>query len=159
MADNSEQNQQLIRCMQIPIENGILLLPQTMIAEILPFVVYDSVEEGAPKWFVGLFKWQRMNIPLISLDILHGEDINYGKKLRAVILNTLTADSGYDYIGVVMKGIPKMIEVREDNIQAEVENLKKGIIMNAQLDGTDYMIPDIDALEYLTRKAVKFTEH
>jgi hypothetical protein len=144
--------------MQIPVEDGVLLLPQVMIAEILPFVVYETVQEDAPKWFVGMFKWQRMNIPLISLDILHGAEIDYGKKLRAVILNTLTSDTGYDYIGVVMKGIPKLVEVSRENLQAEMEGVKKGILMNANLAGIHYMIPDIDALEYLTRKAVQLSQ-
>lgn len=144
--------------MQIPIEDGALLLPQVMIAEILPFVVYEKVQEDAPKWYVGMFKWQRMNIPLISMDVLHGEEINYGKKLRAVILNTLTSDTGYDYIGVVMKGIPKLVEVSQDNLRADMEDVKKGILMNVSLDGNHYMIPDIDALEYLTRKAVRLSQ-
>lgn len=153
MASVTQQGDQLIKCMQIPIEDGMLLLPQVMIAEILPFVVYEPMPGDAPKWFVGLFKWQRLDIPLISLDILHGQELNYGKKLRAVILNTLNADTGYDYIGVVMKGIPKLVEVSPDNIQSSMENLGKGILMKANLGGIEYMIPDIDALEYLTRKS------
>ncbi len=144
--DNQE-----VYSLMIPTVRGNILLPNSNVAEIVPFSNVELFDESSekPEWFLGHLLWRGQEIPLISIDVIRGEaDPQANKRSRVAVAHTLNASSQLPYIAIVVQGIPRLSHVRADNIQSvQVESLSDAVKMRVNVDGVEASIPDLDKLE------------
>ena len=56
-----------IRCMQMPLNNWQLLLPNSAVAEIIGYTTPESANQGSG-WYDGKISWRGVLVPVVSLE-------------------------------------------------------------------------------------------
>ncbi len=145
------KNIQEVYSLMIPTVNSNILLPNTNVAEIVPFSNVELFDKdmGKPNWFLGHLLWRGINIPLVSIDIIKGlEDPQANKRSRIAIAHTLNSNRDLPYLAIVVQGIPRLSHVRSDNIKyMHDEELSVAEKMRVEIDSIAASIPDLDKLE------------
>jgi len=147
---------QEVYSLMIPTVRGNILLPNSNVAEIVPF---SNVElfpdmQDKPNWFLGHLYWRGQEIPLVSIDVIRGEsDPQANKRSRVAVAHTLNQNRELPYIAIVVQGIPRLSHVNPDNIQFKDEELSDAEKMHVSVDSIDASIPDLDKLEEMIMTA------
>jgi len=145
------ENIQEVYSLMIPTVNSNILLPNTSVAEIVPFSNVELFDKNVnkPNWFLGHLLWRGINIPLLSIDVIKGlDDPQANKRSRVAIAHTLNSNSDLPYLAIVVQGIPRLSHVREDNIKyMQDEDLSEAEKMRVEIDSVAASIPDLDRLE------------
>lgn len=134
----------------IPMIENSLLLPNATVAEIVPFMNVDLMEdaESSDDWQIGQIVWRNIKIPVVSLERVQGKkDLGELRRSRIAIVYTLNGNQEIPYIAIMVQGIPRLIPVDENNSQVVEEDLPKGVKAWADLEGRKALIPDLDLLE------------
>jgi len=151
------ENIQEVYSLMIPTVNSNILLPNTNVAEVVPFSNVELFAEGSdkPNWFLGHLLWRGINIPLLSIDLIKGEsDAQANKRSRVAIAHTLNLNKELPYLAIVVQGIPRLSHVRADNIQyIQDESLSEAEKMRVEIDSVAASIPDLDRLESMVLEA------
>ncbi len=148
---------QEVYSLMIPTVQSNILLPNSNVAEIVPFSnveLFDQSEEH-PAWFLGHLFWRGQEIPLVSIDVIRGEsDPQANKRSRVAVAHTLNANRELPYIAIVVQGIPRLSHVRPDNIKYLAdESLSDAEKMRVTVDNVGASIPDLDKLEEMINLA------
>jgi len=151
------ENIQEVYSLMIPTVNSNILLPNTNVAEVVPFSNVELFEEnsGRPHWYLGHLIWRGIDIPLISIDLIKGEkDPQANKRSRVAIAHTLNMNKELPYLAIVVQGIPRLSHVRLDNIEyIQDEDLSEAEKMRVEIDSVAASIPDLDKLESMVSEA------
>ena len=144
---------QEVYSLMIPTVNSNILLPNTNVAEIVPFSNVELFDKsaGKPNWFLGHLLWRGINIPLVSIDVIKGlDDPQANKRSRVAIAHTLNSNNDMPYLALVVQGIPRLSHVRADNIKyMQDEDLSDAEKMRVEIDSVAASIPDLDKLEMM----------
>jgi chemosensory pili system protein ChpC len=153
MADDIQE----VYSLMIPTVNSNILLPNTNVAEVVPFNNVELFDEkdGKPNWYLGHLLWRGINIPLLSIDLINGEsDAKANKRSRVAITHTLNLNKEIPYLAIVVQGIPRLSHVRTDNIQfVKDQTLSNAEKMRVDIDSVVASIPDLDKLESMVIEA------
>ncbi|MDX1341577.1 MAG: chemotaxis protein CheW [Reinekea sp.] len=146
-------NQNVVASLLVPVQNKSLLVPNVVIAEVVPLPQIESYE-GAPSWSVGFVQWRGEHIPVISYEIansqVHGRDSD---NARLAVFNATTGQSRYRFFGVLVQGIPRMIKLTEAEVREDKQTstgIAEKMAVITQLGKA--VIPDLDYLESLLTK-------
>ena len=98
-----------LRCLLITVQGGQVILPNSLVVEVLPFATPLRIEM-APHWVVGAMLWHNLTTPIISLgrwffSVAPDADLNS----RVIIVNTLGADSRLPHFGILGTAAPRPI--------------------------------------------------
>ncbi len=139
-----------LKCLLLPLQTGTLLLPNSVVAEIVPAQRHHRAGGVQPHWCVGRIEWRGMSVPLISLESLHdGQAREFPNKTSFVVLHRLqeSADAD-DYYAVCIDGIPHFQFLDETLLESlDSDPGNPYVAHEARLDGATVLIPDLDALE------------
>lgn len=153
MADDIQE----VYSLMIPTVNSNILLPNTNVAEVVPFnnVELFDKKDGKPNWYLGHLLWRGINIPLLSIDLIKGEtDAKANKRSRVAIAHTLNANKDIPYLAIVVQGIPRLSHVTIDNIKfVQDDTLSDAEKMRIDIDSVIASIPDLDKLESMVIEA------
>lgn len=137
--------------LMIPTIQSNILLPNSSVAEIVPFSNVELFSETSdrPDWFLGHLLWRGQEIPLISIDVIRGEsDPQANKRSRVTIVHTLNSNRELPYVAIVVQGIPRLSHVTPDNIKHLSEQvLSDAEKMRVTVEDVGASIPDLDKLE------------
>lgn len=116
MAVSSEFDGKL-QALIVPMQSLNVVLPQSMVAEILAVPAVSDLE--APAWVSGLIEWRAMEIPLISLDALcqAGAASEKKRSRRAAVLHCLDEHEKLQYYAVEVSSIPHPVRLGETDFQ------------------------------------------
>ena len=141
-----------LRCLIIAVQSGQIILPNSLVTEVLPFAQPLQIEK-APHWVVGAMLWRNLTTPLVSLGrlifrVAAEADINS----RIIIVNTLGNDAKLPYFGILGTSAPRPINLnRQDIIPdpdiAESELRRPGLLSWARYQDQATIIPDMEAIE------------
>lgn len=153
-------NKKVIRTIIGPVREGQLMLPGSVVAEVVEFSEPRSFAE-APAWLLGQIGWQDWNVPVASFAVLSGlaESETASRKSRILVVKSLTASSSTPYIGILIDGLPKLGKVSADNL-TEVKQASKfpSVFRVVEFDGNQAIIPDLDAMVEIIQSAVLAAE-
>jgi chemosensory pili system protein ChpC len=141
-----------VRSLLIPVEETNLLLPGTVIAEIIPYVPpAPPGERAAPNWLLGSISWREQRIPLISFDLLTGDGAagEATPRSRVVVLKGLSAQVGLPFYGIVSRQIPRLLRLQEESLElVDAEgDTTPGVQCQVLADGESAAIPDLPFIE------------
>ncbi|MDZ7804881.1 chemotaxis protein CheW [Thiohalophilus sp.] len=149
MAVTGKQASDAIHCLQIPMYEESILLPNAAVAEVTGYIEPEPLPD-APDWYLGKIIWREHKVPLVSFEIASGGQNpgNLGGS-RIAVLNTLQGNPDLPYIAFITQGIPSLKLVREQQIVPDQRNSegRQSIAGFVQLDGVSLVVPDIDDLE------------
>lgn len=151
------QSMAAVRSLFIPLESATLLLPGTVVAEIVPYTEATPPEAGSPSWLMGSVLWREQRIPLVSIDaILSGEPPLPGRRARIAVLKAVSNVDDMPYYGIVTKQIPRLVTVFEESIEALEEDWSGHAVVAAEVlaNGEPAVIPDVAAIEAMLHSAL-----
>ncbi|MFO1371250.1 MAG: chemotaxis protein CheW [Candidatus Competibacteraceae bacterium] len=151
-----------LRCLLVTVQGGQLILPGSLVVEVLPFAMPIQIE-AAPRWVVGAMLWKNLTTPLVSLarlifQVTPETDINS----RIVIVNALGTDPKLPNFGILGTSAPRPVNLRRDDLTLdesapEAEQPQPGVLAWVRYEDQSVFIPDMDALEAVLRPLVHRT--
>jgi len=124
----SSNETNIVASLLVPVQNKSLLVPNVVVAEVVPLQQLNSMEQ-APPWMLGYAQWRGVHVPVLSFEIansqVHGKN---SSNARLAVLNATTGQSSYKYFAVMVQGIPRMIKLTE----AEVREDKQAALSQAE---------------------------
>jgi len=146
----ADANAGRLKCLLLPLQSGTLLLPNSVVAEIVPAQRHHrGGDSSRPDWYIGHIEWRGTSLPLISLESLFDSVAReFPAKSSFVVLHRLQDTDGEDYYAVYIDGIPHFQFVDEAAVQtlSTAPNMPY-IAHEVSIDGASAMIPDLDAVE------------
>ena len=143
-----------IASLLIPLGKGSLLVPNTNVAEIVPFIEPEAVA-GKPDWFLGHIIWRDLSLPCISFERCNTEeDDSEYRNERLAILNRVSKNGGPSFYALAIRGIPRLVRVVAEDLVEEEGECAKFEQAKVKLNGELAVVPDLVALE----KVVAFNE-
>jgi len=139
---------QEVASLLIPLQGQSILLPNVTVAEIIPSVPVQPIEQS-PQWYLGNFQWRELTVPLLSLEALNEESAPaIHSRARFAVLNTTGLHTDLPFIAILTQGLPRLARVNEDEISAreDAEN-RRYDLMHVSWAGEYTLIPDVTAIE------------
>jgi chemosensory pili system protein ChpC len=147
-----------LHCMKVPTDREALLLPTSVMAEVVDFRKPLPME-FAPPWLLGYIDWENRQVPVFSFSaLINGSAVGeISPRSKIMILKSLSDTGRVPYLGVLLSDLPHPVTVmREDLVATGDEKKSLGVFSRVQLpdeDG-DVIIPDLDRLTHLVTHAV-----
>ncbi|HRX69583.1 MAG: chemotaxis protein CheW [Candidatus Competibacteraceae bacterium] len=149
-----------LRCLLITVQGGQVILPNSLVVEVLPFATPLQIE-AAPHWVVGAMLWHNLTTPLASLGrlifrITPDADLNS----RIIIVNTLSTDSRLPHFGLLGTAAPRPLNLQREDLDfdreiPDAERDRLGVLSWASYQDQLVVIPDMDAIEAVLRPLVR----
>jgi chemosensory pili system protein ChpC len=144
-----------LHCMLIPAGQETLLLPNSVMAEVIDFQPPTPIEQ-APPWLLGHVEWESRQVPVFSFsDLINGsQPTQPSSRSRIMILKSLTEGGRVPYLGLMLGGLPKPITVQPEGLEQTGDEKKAlGVFSRVRLEDGDAIVPDLDRLTHLVTHA------
>ena len=141
--------------MMIPAQDATLLLPTSVMAEVMDYSEPQPIEESPP-WLFGQVEWEGRQVPVFDFSALINGTVpaSPSPRARIMVLKSLSDSNRMPYIGLVMTGLPRPATLKESVLEQTGDEKKSlGVFSHVRLDGEDAIIPDMDRLSHLVRHA------
>lgn len=149
-----------LRCLLITVQGGQVILPNNLVAEVLPYATPLAIEM-APHWVAGAMLWHNLTTPIVSLGRLifrvrPEADLNS----RIIIANTLGTDSQLPHFGILGTAAPRLLNLQRKDLDIdpnipEADRNRPGILSWASYEEQPVVIPDMDAIEAVLQPLVR----
>ena len=137
-----------IDCLLIALKDRQLMLPNSAVAEVVPFS-HLLMSDAEANWVLGKLDWRGTLVPAICYELLSDQNPpEPNPDARFIIVNTVGGNAEMPFYAVLVQGIPKLMHILEEDLQ-EVESVMKGPYdkMAVSMPGLNAVIPDLDAIE------------
>jgi chemosensory pili system protein ChpC len=110
--------QTAIRSLLVPMQDGYLLMPGTLVAEVVTYSPPEAVPGQYPRWFLGRFNWRGQRLPCVSFEALNGgQAATPATRARVIVVKAVSNRPGLPYFALVAQGIPRLLSVEADAIE------------------------------------------
>lgn len=144
-----------LHCMLIPAESETLLLPTSVIAEVVDYEPPEPME-SAPPWLLGQAEWDNRQVPVFSFtSLINGTDREeVPPRSKILVLKSLSDSAKMPYLGLLLGDLPRPVTVEEGGlVETGDEKKSLGVYSRIRLGEQDAIIPDIDRLTHLVTHA------
>ncbi len=150
MAEESE-----IRTLLAPMPGGGVLLPGSMVAEVVNYDDSEPFDEG-PDWLLSEVRWNGWQIPVVNFALLAGttDDDTVPEKARVLVVKTLSVEASVLHIGFIIDGLPKVKSVTPANLAETAGETPDGVFSHVMIEDQPAVIPDLDVLALTIEKTV-----
>lgn len=138
-----------LRCVLVPMQENMLVVPNTLVAEIVDKLPIDA-DEDASDWLKGFTIWRGVPVPVVRFEAFCAEmqpdDASYTK---LVVFNTLNGNYDIPFIAIPATGIPSLLRITGESVIEMDKEPDDGDAVKQRVivDGLMGIIPDIDVLE------------
>lgn len=144
-----------VSCLLIPVQDRLLLLPNTSVAEI---VDYQQPEQngGALPWFLGFADWRGLRLPLISYEGANERDATFDPDTARIAVTNCIGPHAKEqpFIAFLTTGLPRLAKVTPGDIQErETGDCGSADQMAITWRETEAYIPSLESLEELAWQA------
>lgn len=143
-----DKEQAVIRSILAPLARGEIVVPSSVVAEVIEYTNPTPYEHG-PGWLLGELEWNGWQVPIISFAMLAGtaERDPSSASSRILVIKTLTEEVSLYYVGILIRGLPKMKKLSETDIEPiDGETASPVVFCRAKVDGREVMLPELNAL-------------
>lgn len=151
---NQIKTDSVVRTQLVPLREMQMVLPNTCIAEVIPFQPPEPVE-NSPQWLLGMINWRGITIPVISFEAANGLDfVSDHQQNRIAVLNGISGNTELPFYALVVQGIPRLLTVDRTGISAisKPETKLPMALEQTQLGDENAVIPDQDKIEKMLKK-------
>jgi chemosensory pili system protein ChpC len=144
-----------IHCMLAPTEEDTLLLPTSVLAEVVDYEQPSPMAE-APPWLIGQIEWEKRQVPVFSFFALinGGDPGEVSSRSKIMVIKSLSESGRVPYLGVLLSDLPRMTTIEESDIeQTGDKNKSLGVFRRIRLEEQDAIVPDLDRLTHLITHA------
>jgi chemosensory pili system protein ChpC len=141
-----------IYCQLIPLRQLRLLVPRTVVAEVIRYAPPER-SQGLPGWLRGFLPWNALRVPVVSFEDLCGRDSGQpGGRTRVAILNAISGRLDSGYYGVLTEGFPQLVRVNREVIRLDERQAwpaEGPVLCQIRMINEYPLIPDLERLEEL----------
>ena len=144
-----------LHCMLIPTDRENLLLPTTVMEEVIDFQ-QPLPMEYAPPWLLGHIDWEGRQVPVFSFTaLINGVDVGpIPQRSKIVILKSLSETGRVPYLGILLRDLPHPLSLKaEELVETGDEKKSLGVFRRVTIAGEEAIIPDLDRLTHLVTHA------
>ena len=143
-----------IRCMQLPLTDLQILVPNSAVAEIIS---YTPPDKKGSEWLDGLVFWRGVTIPVVSLEkMCQSNSVEPGSRSRIAVLYNVERDAALPYVGIILQDIPRAYLAEVDRMQDVVDAPDCPYLQcKADMMIDQLMIPDMDAIMASVKQKTK----
>lgn len=144
-----------LHCMAIPTDKEALLLPTTVMEEVIDYQPPAPIE-CAPPWLLGNIDWDNRQVPVFSFTaLINGSDVGpVPPRSKIVILKSLGTSGRVPYLGLLLGGLPHPVTVKyEDLLETGDDKKSLGVFRRVLIEEEEAIIPDLDRLTHLVTHA------
>lgn len=143
-----ELDELTVRCLVLPLYGMSLLVPNTIVAEVIDYKPAQSAGH-MPEWMIGMLSWRGRNVPVISFERLLGQDTaSHNEGRRYIVCNTLNGNPRVPFIALEVQGIPHLTMVNNAMLEQDSEEHREpAILANLRLSEESVIVPNIDVME------------
>jgi chemosensory pili system protein ChpC len=137
-----------IRIIVAPLRNGRVLLPGSVVAEVISYKMPEPLK-NTPGWMLGELEWNSWQVPVISFTSLMDEDIDdpVSDQTRILIFKTLSEQAPVPFVGILIQGLPTLASVREDSLDESIQqDCPNGVFRRVLLENGEALVPDLDSI-------------
>ncbi len=140
-ADNRE-----LYCILLPVDNGKLLLPRSIVEEVRGLAEPEPLP-GGPPWLLGTVRWRASNIPLIAIEPLLGGSVpRSSRRSRMIVLRTPQDTLDPPAMAVLAQGFPYILRVTPDLLRGAEDPDNDALLARINLGLENPIVPDLPAL-------------
>jgi len=135
-----------VRCLIIPADPGLLVIPSAAVAEIVPLTLDDSLAEGN---LLGFMSWRGVEVPVYSMEGLTGNEIpKFGKRSKAFIFYPWKGSEKNMFFAIAIRHDPRPRLLSSADIKVSDEGQEDNDFISASFiyDGEIAVIPDLQAI-------------
>jgi len=146
----------LIRAILAPVAKGYLLLPSNVVSEVIEYTKPAPFDHG-PAWLLGELEWSGWRVPVLSYAMLSapGERDPATSNSRILIIKTLNDEVSLYYLGIVIKGLPKLKKLTPDSLRPSERQVSSPVVFShVVLEDQEVMIPALGELARQVAAAV-----
>ena len=118
---------QSIKCMILTLRSENVIVPAAAIAEIIS--ARDAMDiANMPDWYMGKMLWRGVNVPLVSFEAAGGEEVKrINLNTQVAMLYSITKETDYPYLGVIISGVPHETLFSEEQIKVDEHAMESEI--------------------------------
>lgn len=152
-----------ISSLLLPMQQKPLLVPSVCVVEVVGYSrpSQESQEhKQRENWYLGEINWRDLGIPLVSFERMTQRRFAMGSATaRIAILNNTSGHSAAPFYGVIIQGMPQLMELGQDEIKKL--DLPSGYIeqMNVSVHRINACIPNLPLVEQLITDQVRLPDH
>ena len=140
---------EVISSFYLPILGTKLLLPNVSVAEVVEYQLPEDNTQDQSDCVLGTVKWRGLMLPLLSFEAANGDSFEKADASRIAVINAIGDNKKLPFFAIVTQGIPRLVKVSEDSIDALDVSLGKAESARVRLDGEEASIPNSNYLESL----------
>lgn len=108
---------QEVRTLLAPINGGTIMLPSSVIAQVIDFSEAIPYKE-APDWLLGEVRWSNWSVPVVSFAMLAGKASveNTGGGNRMLVVKALSDSVNTPYFGILIDGVPRVLKIKASSL-------------------------------------------
>ena len=144
-----------IRVIVAPLSHGHVLLPGSVVAEIVSHTEPEPLK-NTPAWMLGELQWKGWQVPVISYAGMMNKRTRdpVTDQTRILIFKTLSEQAPVPFIGMLIQGMPRMANLDQDTLkEPKRQNCPNGVFRKVLLDDDEAVIPDLDGISQLIETA------
>lgn len=145
----SEVEQPEVPAYLVALQKSSLLLPSTMVAEIIPYEPLQRVEDS-PDYLLGLLSWRGEQVPVVSFEMLTVERGSFSlvsvASASLIVVKTVSGGA-LPFYALVAQALPRLVRVSEDELFDTGEATEPTEVVRAGYTDQLVSIPDIDYIE------------
>ena len=135
-----------VHTLEVPTISLPLLLPSACMAEVVALPRLARVPH-APPWLLGVLGWRLRPVPVISYDILTGEEGHTpGPRARVVVLYPLPGRKAWEFVGILSASEPQSRIIDSGVVPVALNDSFRYIAAALKFDERTVGIPDFAAL-------------
>ena len=145
-------DRQSIKCIILTLRNENIIVPDTLVAEIVSVKDIVLSDETRPAWYLGDMRWHGIDVPLLSFEAAGGmQQVSVNLNTQAVVLYAVAKDGQVvkvPYISLVMSGVPHITNFSRNQFKFDSEATEDHpmVAQNVRINGARVSILDIDAM-------------
>lgn len=145
-----------IRALLAPLTEGSVLLPNSVVAEVIGWSS-PNPRENAPGWLLGELDWNDWQVPVINFARMSGasdRDPAFAGS-HILIVKTLSKATGIMFIGILINGLPKLKTLAPDQLETLDDSpAAAGVFARVRLGDQEAIIPELDSLTAMVEQAI-----
>ncbi len=151
---NEELAELKVRCLTLPLHGMVLLLPNTVVAEVLDYREPEATA-NLPPWVLGMLSWRGRAVPLVAFEKLVGRETGMrSEETRLVVCNTVSGNTHIPFIAMQVEGIPHLAQVDNGMLAHDVDAGpdEPAVLAHLRLQGESVIVPNIDVMERMLER-------
>ncbi len=142
-----EESGRSIRCLSLPLENCELLVPGTLVAEVVPYLSHTPARQDAV-WMLGRIPWRGVALPLVSYEVAAGLSEKPVIGRRIAVFNTVGGNPALPFYAIFIRAVPHLVPMDRESLAEYPSSEKSSLIRNrVEYSGKQLVVPNIDQVE------------